>query len=100
MSVVDRTSSSLKEIDVAYGSSTGLEARKPDVRFIRTSRHCCNPITNWSRTSTDWPDGQITEFPVQSRIFAPGPLAYPAKRPPDAALSLTADIKRQARHVR
>ena len=36
------------EKEVRFGSSTGLEARKPDVRFIRTSRHYCNPITNWS----------------------------------------------------
>jgi hypothetical protein len=52
--------------DVRYGwSSTDLKARKPDVRFTPTSRHCCNLITNWSHMSTDLPDGQITEFPVQ-----------------------------------
>src|SRR5258706_5737196 len=47
------------------GSSTDLKTRKPDVRFTPTGRHCCNLITNWSHTSTDLPDGQITEFPVE-----------------------------------
>jgi hypothetical protein len=47
------------------GQRTHLKARKPDVRFTPTSRHYCDLITNWSHMSTDFPDGQITEFPVQ-----------------------------------
>jgi hypothetical protein len=49
----------------AFVSSTDVKARKPDIRFTPTSRHCCNLITNWSHMSTDLPDGQIIEFPVQ-----------------------------------